>query len=849
MVTQAHAKVDLTSCDLEPIHHIGAIQPVGFLVAISADWIISRVSENAPDFLGGSIHTLLGAPLHDVFVREAVHAIRNRLAMLRGPDAVERIFAIRLQEGGGLFDVAVHISGSTIIVEAEPSQPPGELSAAAMVRSMMSRMQGQTNLVGEAVRLVRSVIGFDRVMIYRVHADDSGEVIAERARAGLTPFLGLCYPAEDIPRQARALLIRNPVRLLADVDGVPSLVLPQLGAMGDPLDLSMSTLRAHSTMHIEYLKNMGVGAAMTVSLVRDGRLWGLISCHHMSARHVSFEQRTTVELFGQLLSFLIAEQERTELAGYEARMGDMQYQLSAALLHNGAPEQRIADMAEQLRDLVPCDGLAVCVGDQVILRGETPAIEELADLRSLLDRSADSQIFSTDNLGSLHAPAKRFAERAAGMLVVPISRSPRDYVIFFRHEIAQSVVWAGEPGKLTVLGPNGPRLTPRKSFEAWRETKRGQSAPWSKGELRVSEVLRVSVLEAMLHITGMTELQGRAATQRHEILVAELTHRVRNILGVIRGLIPQSRASAADIDTYATILGDRVQSLARAHDQITAKNWGPGSLAALIAAEAEAFLGEDVVRVEAIGPSIDLQPGSFLVVALVIHELLTNAAKHGARASAAGRVTISWRHDADGSVTLDWKEAGGPPVVMPTRHGFGSTIIRQSIPHELGGQVTLDYAASGFNAHFVLPSQHVLVADESQKLPIAALRLGAPSRLSGLVLAVEDNVLIALDVEDILIALGAARVVVASSVTEALRLIELKTPSFALLDVKLGRETSWPIATRLRSLGVPHVFATGYGDNIDYRMEHRLTRVITRPYTTASIAQAFSGTLDALTEA
>ncbi len=849
MVTQAHPKFDLTNCDIEPIHHIGAIQPVGFLVATSADWLISRVSANAQDFLGGSIQTLLGAPLRDVFVGEAVHAIRNCVAMLRGPDAVERIFAIRLQEGGGLFDVAVHISGSTIIVEAEPSQPSGELSAAAMVRSMMSRMQGQTNLVGEAVRLVQSVTGFDRVMIYRFHADDTGEVIAERARAGLTPFLGLRYPAEDIPRQARALLIRNPVRLLADVDGVPSLVLPQLGAMGDPLDLSMSTLRAHSTMHIEYLKNMGVGAAMTVSLVRDGRLWGLISCHHMSARHVGFEQRTTVELFGQLLSFLIAEQERTELAGYEARMGDLQYQLSAALLRKGALEQRIADIAELMRDLVPCDGLAVCVGDQVILRGETPAIKELADLRSLLDRTAARQIFSTDNLGSLHAPAKSFAERAAGMLVVPISRSPRDYVIFFRHEIAQSVVWAGEPGKLSVQGPNGPRLTPRKSFEAWREIKRGQSAPWSEGELRVSEVLRVLLLEAMLHFTGMTELESRAATQRHEMLVAELNHRVRNILGLIRSLISQSRASAADVDTYATILGDRVQSLARAHDQITAKNWGPGSLAALIAAEAEAFLGENVMRVEAIGPSIDLQPGAFSVVALVIHELVTNAVKHGALASAAGRVIISWRHDADGSVTLDWKEVGGPPVVMPTRQGFGSTIIRQSIPHELGGQVTIDYAPSGFNAHFVLPSQHILVGDEVQKIAIAALRLEAPSRLSGLVLAVEDNVLIALDVEDVLIALGATRVVVASNVTEALRLIELETPSFALLDVNLGRETSWPIATRLRSLGVPHVFATGYGDNIDYPMEHRLTRVITKPYTTASIAQAFSRTLDALTKA
>ena len=839
IVTPAHAQVDLTSCDLEPIHNINAIQPIGFLVATSSNFLISRISANATDFLGGSIQTLLGAPLGDVFGREAVHAIRNRLTMLRGPDAVERIFAIPLPGGGALFDVAVHISNSMIIVEAEPSQSPGELNAAAMVRSMMSRMQGQKDLAREAVRLVQSLTGFDRVMVYQFHADDSGEVIAERARAGLVPFMGLRYPATDIPRQARALLIRNPVRLLADVDGVPSLVVPQLDALREPLDLSMSTLRAHSTMHIEYLKNMGVGASMTVSLVRDGRLWGLISCHHMSPRHVGFEQRTTVELFGQLLSFLLAERERAELANYEARMGDLQRQLGATLLSNGAPEQRIADLAEQLQDLVPFDGMAVCVGDRVILKGETPALEELAELRSLLDRTAVSRIFSTDHLSSFHAPAKNFAERAAGMLVVPISRAPRDYVIFFRHEIARSVVWAGEPNKDTVLGPNGPRLTPRKSFEAWLELKHGHSAPWSDAELHVSEVFRVALLEVMLRLTGMTELESRAATQRHELLVAELNHRVRNILGLIRSLISLSRTSAADVDTYATILGDRVQALARAHDQITVKNWGPGSLAALIATEAGAFLGEDVVRVDATGPSIYLQPLAFSAVALVLHELMTNAAKHGALAGPAGRVTIAWKHDADGSVTLDWNEAGGPPVAMPTRQGFGSTIIRQSIPHELGGQAALDYVASGVHARFVLPAQHIVVGDESQPMRIAASRPGALAPLSGLVLIVEDNVLIALDVEDVLIALGAARVVVASTVTEALRLIDLETPSFALLDINLGRETSWPIATRLRSLGVHYIFATGYGDGIEYPVEHRLTVVITKPYTSVSIAQAF----------
>lgn len=839
-LVQAYAQPDLTNCDLEPIHHIGAIQPVGFFIATSSEWLISHVSANAADFLGGSIQALLGMPLRDVFISEAIHAIRNRIAVLRGPDAVERIFGISLQDCGALFDIAIHISGSTIIVEAEPSQAAGELNAAAMVRSMMSRMKGQTQLAREAVRLVQSLTGFDRVMIYRFHDDDSGEVIAERARAGLAPFLGLRYPATDIPRQARALLIRNPLRLLADVDGVASMIVTQQDAMREPLDLSMSTLRAHSAMHIEYLKNMGVGASMTVSLLRDGHLWGLISCHHTSARHVGFEQRTTVELFGQLLSFLIAEQERAELVGYETRMSDLQLLIGNGFLNDGVPEVRIADMAEQLQDIVPYDGLAVCIGDKVIFRGETPTLSQLAELRSLLDRAAVSQIFSTDNLTSFLASAKNFAERAAGMLVVPISRMPRDYLIFFRQEIARSVMWAGYPSKLVVNGPDGPRLTPRKSFEAWHELKRGQSAPWSEAELRASEVLRVSLLEAMLQFAGVTERENQAATQRHELLVAELNHRVRNILGLIRSLVAQTRNSAADVDTFAVILGDRVHALARAHDQITAKNWGPGSLAALIATESAAFLGEGASRIHASGPPISLLPHAFSTVALVIHELMTNAVKHGALSGGGGEVTIAWRHDADGHVILDWVESGGPRVMKPTRQGFGSTIIKRSIPHELGGLVTIDYANQGLNAQFFLPSDHIVVGEDTQPIPFDAPRGDATSRLSGLVLAVEDNVLIALDAEDILIGLGAERVIVAGNVTEALRLINLETPDFALLDINLGQETSWPIAARLRSLGVHHVFATGYGDGIEYPVEHRSTVVITKPYTSASIAQAFS---------
>jgi light-regulated signal transduction histidine kinase (bacteriophytochrome) len=844
---QSRVTVDLTNCDREPIHQIGAIQPIGFLVALSLDWLVTRLSANAPEYLGRSVDALLGTSFRQVIGSYAIHIIRNRLALLHGPDAVERAFAVQLQDGGKLFDLAIHMIGQTILIEGEPSQPPGELNAGAMVRSMLTRMQGQTSILREAARLVQALTGFDRVMIYRFHPDDSGEVIAERVRAGLEPFLGLRYPAEDIPRQARALLVRNAVRLLADVAAFPCPIIPQLGVANEPLDLSMSVLRAHSTMCIEFLKNMGVGATMTVSLVRDGRLWGLISCHHMVPRHVGFEQRTTVELFGQMLSFLIEKRERDEQAAYESRARKIHDKLIATVAETGSVGANIVELADRLADLVPCDGIGVYVAGSVTLKGATPTPEQFSGLLTFLGRTAASQVYATDYLANAYDPASEFTNRAAGILVIPISRSPRDYVLFFRREIAQSVIWAGEPGKIAVTGPNGVRLTPRKSFEAWREMVRGHSAPWTEPELRAAEALRVTLLEVELHLAGVTEKEARKAAEKQEILIAELNHRVRNVLGLIRGLVAQSRTSAFDVDTFASILGNRVHALARAHDQITAKNWGPGSLVNLIATEAGAYLGTGASRVRAIGPAVLLYPQAFSAVALVIHELTTNAAKYGALANQDGQVTITWSLAADGVLSLDWIETGGPTVETPTRRGFGTTIIERSIPHELGGEATLNYSPTGVHALFKLPSRHTAVGDAADPVPPDVNPpVGiSPTRLSGTVLLVEDNIVIALDAEDMLLELGAENVVVAGSVQEALRLIEIETPGFAFLDINLGSEMSWPIAARLRELGVVHVFATGYGSSATCPAEDRSTPTITKPYTADSLASAVARAMEA----
>ena len=830
--------VDLTSCDREAIQHINAIQPIGFLIAVSTDWRISRVSANIADFLGLTVDLVLLAPLHDVFQPAAIHTIRNRLSLLGGPDSIGRGFAVQLQKDGASYDLAIHKSGETIIIEAEPNIATGDLNAGAMVRSMLGRLKnGRSGLVQEAARLVQAFTGFDRVMIYHFHPDGSGEVIAERVRSGVESFLGLRYPATDIPQQARALLVRNPVRVLVDVGAAPSPLMLSADEPDTPLDLSMSVLRAHSKMCIEFLQNMGVGATMTVSLVRDGTLWGMISCHHMAPRHVGFEQRTTAELFGEILSLLIEQRERADVVENELRTKQLRQHLIATVVERGSTAQTIARLAEEIKNLLPCDGIAVYADDVVTLTGDTPTADECETLQGYLDERRSDQIYATSNLGRDFAPAREFVDRAAGMLVMPISRSTGNYLVFFRHELPHAVTWAGKPGKLVVVGPDGPQLSPRKSFAAWREMVRGQSAPWTPFELAEAELLRAALFEVFLQQAGMTETENRAATQKQKLLIAELNHRVRNILGLIRSLVAQSQMTARDVDTFATVLGDRIHALARAHDQITAKNWGPGSLSTLITAETSAFLGEETNRVLADGPPVALLPQAFSTMALVVHELVTNAIKYGALAGEAGHVIIAWGLDAEGNLVLNWHEVGGAPVAVPTRRGFGSTIIHRMVPHELGGEATIDYAPDGLRARFVVPAKHVELGGDAEPLPLDNGPAMREVRLTDTVLLVEDNMIIALEAEDMLRALGADRVFVASNVSDALRLLTLETPSFALLDVNLGNEMSWPIALRLRELGVPYAFATGYSNQIDIPLEHRSAPIVTKPYTRDSLSR------------
>ena len=839
--------VDLTTCDREPIHILGAIQSFGFLLSVNADWIVTRASENTHSHIGLDPGHLVGQPAERCIGKEVLHDIRGRLQLAGAPGVVERLFGQRLTLGGGLFDVAVHQSGPEIIIEFEPSEAQ-ETAALPTLRSVFNRLERHVNqhdLCRDAARQVRALSGFDRVMVYRFDDDGSGEVVAESARNGLSSFLGLRYPAADIPAQARALYERNTLRIIVDVDAVPAAITPALSPEGMPLDLSMSVLRSVSPIHLEYLRNMDVRSSMSISILRGSRLWGLIACHHRMPNRVGFQRRSIVELFGQMFSYLLEARSKEEERLQDEQARDIHHRLASAF---AAPNQSLTMVPEVLAGMtgyIAADGIASYHAGEITLTGLTPTKEEFLQIVRFLNKTQGGRVYATHCLRDVFPPAADFNMRAAGLLSVPISRTPRDYLVFFRREVVRTVTWAGDPTKVATPGPNGIRLSPRKSFEAWQETVRDQSERWSPRDMRAAEALRVTLVELVLRIADTAQAERMGATRRNELLIAELNHRVRNILGLVRGIISQSALHTNDTKALVDDVSNRIRSLSRAFDLLSSTNWQPASLHELLRTEIDAF-DQSHARITLIGPDVMLQPKAFAAMALVGHELFTNARKHGALSVPSGQITIETIAKPDGNVGVLWREMGGPPVTVPERRGFGSTILAEVIPFEVDGISTPEFSPSGFTLTVELPAATAECVSAAAPPSDASGVLGdmpdssVLARLLAVSLVVEDNLFIALDVEDMLRKLGAVRVDIAKSVAEAIELISQRSYSFALLDVKLGAENSLPVARALLPTSTRMVFGTGYGEAHSLDATLASVPIVSKPYHPKSLARVLS---------
>ncbi len=483
--------------------------------------------------------------------------------------------------------------------------------------------------------------------------------------------------------------------------------------------------------------------------------------------------------------------------------------------------------------------MATAIDDDVSAWGSVPPRDVIPDIVRRLNAMRPGQVFHTDRLADIIPETAAFNAAASGVLAIPISRRPRDYILLFRREQARTVSWGGDPTKPVDYGPNGPRLTPRASFDAWLEEVKGRSLAFSDAEVQGAETLRASLVEVVLQLSEATVDERRRAIERQNLLIGELNHRVRNILALIRSIMRQSRGSEQSLAEYMHQIEGRIEALARAHDQLTEQRFAAAGLRQLIETEAKAYLDAKSERLTVDGPAVALSPLAYSTLALVVHELVTNSAKHGAL-SDSGAVSVAWTFDPVSGLVITWTESGGPTVSQPTRRGFGATVIERAMPHDLGGTAAVTYPPSGVEAVLTIPPQYVelqgdadlaVAAQHRSARPARAATGGVPER----VLLVEDSLLIAMDTEDALLGFGVNEVRLASSVSLALEELDTHRPDFAVLDLNLGNETSIPVARRLVEIGVPFLFATGYGEKAMLDPELERVPIIVKPYNASDL--------------
>ncbi len=562
---------DLDECAREPIHLLGSVQSYGALLALAEPGLtVAVASSNTAAVLGVAPEALLGLPVADILGAEQAGQLHQAAS---GDDSVAAIVPVQLEERaeGYQLEVSVHRGDALVICEFEPpaDQPFRFSSFYPCVRRALLQLESTrtvADLCQAAVRQVRALTGYDRVVAYRFDGDGPGEVIAEDAVPGWEPWLGLWFPAIDVPPQARRLYLRNWIRVIVDVDDHGAVLIPPLRpGTQQPLDLSGSALRTVSGYHLEYLRNIGVRGSMSVSLIKDGRLWGLIACHSGVPRRLTADQRAACEMFGIALSLQLDSIEDRQRAADLAEARRILQQITAAA-EAIAPErfgEHIVAGSARLFDLVDADGVYLRFGAASYTSGLVPDLPGLPALLACLPSVPVGRAWSTHRLGEEAGELAYLAGDCAGILLVPLS-SGGDVLAWFRGEVSRTVRWAADPERPVVTGSRGQRLTPRGSSSVWLQTVRGQSLPWSGQDHDIAEETYRALLGAALKgplrgIAGYASLIKEDSAALDDVTVKRLdTIRwlALRMDELLNSLLEYSRLGQADLHMTPVSLDD-----------------------------------------------------------------------------------------------------------------------------------------------------------------------------------------------------------------------------------------------------------------------------------------------------
>lgn len=523
-MTQAPSdSLDLSRCADEPIRTPGSIQPHGFMLTLSPAsdaQLVLQASANLARWTGMPAQEAIGRPLAQVVGDTAAGRIAAELAASPAVARPTYLGTVTV-DNGAHFDVLAHAWDGLLILEFEGV----DRRRAADFRNLYPLIGDFLVKVNQpasipemselAARRVREVSGFGRVLVYQFDADGHGRVLAESKRDGYESYLGQHFPASDVPAQARALYTLSPIRLIQDANYEPAPLVPELNpATGARNDLSFAALRSVSPVHLQYMRNMGTLASMSVSLIVKGKLWGLISCHNAEPCPVSVEKRTACEQLGQILALVIESREDARELQFRLDVRRIMVEMLGHLTKGADFLENMSGVFPELLRFGRAGGVAIVVDDRVLTYGDTPDEAQIRALSEWLSVHGHTEVFHTDHLKEVYPPGADMVRNASGLLALPISRIHQHYLLWFRPEVVQTIEWAGNPRGKQASPSDPTQLTPRLSFQAWRETIHGRSLPWHVAEIELTVEFRSALLGIALEraeqMAELAEELGRA---------------------------------------------------------------------------------------------------------------------------------------------------------------------------------------------------------------------------------------------------------------------------------------------------------------------------------------------------